>query len=78
MFIKYEEIDDLGPDVVLNRICSWLGLPQLKWDTFTTFPKVNSHPHEDAKPETKAWLTEFFRIPNERLNKILPNKITWD
>lgn len=77
-------IDDLAkePIVVLNKICTFLNLPEYHFDNYT---KKNVNKEDKRKPtyppmnpETRKKLVEFYKPHNEKLESFLNMKFNWE
>jgi hypothetical protein len=62
---------------VLNEILRFLGLPESDWN-FLREEVLNAKEYrEKIKPETEAFLNEFYKPYNEQLFELLGTKVNW-
>jgi hypothetical protein len=62
------------PDPVLNRVTSWLGLPEVG---LAQGDERNGHRYERMDEAMREQLVELYRQPNERLFALLGERYDW-
>jgi hypothetical protein len=74
LFIQSEELYR-DPTSVLKNTATYLGLPGWQPEEYSGHKQF---PYSDLKPETRAWLEEYFRLHNERLFDMLGVDYGWN
>lgn len=79
LFLRFEDLLELGTAHVMNRVCNWLGIDTLEdeiWNDLSLMEK-NSIRYPPMEEDEEEFLRLFFKTPNDDFYKIIGENFNW-